>query len=203
MHRRSVRVQCADLQPAEIERKPGRPDDRGDAGIAQVQPQDRGGDARWLRFHDAASPRCLDCMSWGYPFCPAGHQASSLGWNRTRRVWRNISTPLCCANIAPAVACQPVEGSTDPDGCWHTEACHPIQHIASNHCFDLLTGQSPGEGSPSNDGFVSIHCSLNEASPVVTRMTLPAHATMPFDGCNMLIALRRPAAPEPLSPAVE
>ena len=100
---------------------------------------------------------------------------------------------LCCANIAPAVACQPVEASTDPDGCWHTEACHPIQHIASNLCFDLLTGQSPGEESPSNDGFVSIHCSLNEASPVVARTTLPAHATMPFDGCNLLIALRRPA----------
>ena len=104
-----------------------------------------------------------------------------------------LAEMLCCANIAPAVACQPAEASTDPDGCWHTEACHPIQHIASNLCFDLLTGQSPGEESPSNDGFVSIHCSLNEASPVVARTTLPAHATMPFDGCNMLIALRRPA----------
>ena len=116
-------------------------------------------------------------------------------------VWWSTVTPsndrdsLCCANIAPAVACQPVEGSTDPDGCWHTEACHPeFSTFASNLCFDLLTGQSPGERSPSNDGFVSIHCSLNEASPVVARMTLPAHATMPFDGCNMLIALRRPAS---------
>ncbi len=86
-----------------------------------------------------------------------------------------------------------VEASPDPDGCWHIEACHPVQHIASKLCFDLLTGQSPGEESPSNDGFVPIHCGLNEASPVVARTTLPAHATMLFDGCNMLIALRHPA----------
>ena len=108
---------------------------------------------------------------------------------------------LCCANIAPAVACQPVEASTDPDGCWHSEACHPIQHIASNLCFDLLTGQSPGEESPSNDGFVSIHCSLNEASPVVARTTLPAHATMLFDGCNMLIQYPGLHAPTRVSPS--
>jgi hypothetical protein len=88
-------------------------------------------------------------------------------------------------------ACPLVEASTDPDGGWHTKACHPVQHVASNLCFDLLTGQSPGEESPSNDGFVPIHCSLNEASPVVTRTTLPADATMLFDRCNMLIALRR------------
>ena len=43
-----------------------------------------------------------------------------------------------------------------------------------------------------NDGFVPIHRDLNEASPVVARTTLPADATMLFDRCNMLIALRRP-----------
>jgi hypothetical protein len=32
----------------------------------------------------------------------------------------------------------------------------------------------------------------DEASPVVARTTLPADATMLFDGCNMLIALSRP-----------
>ena len=82
----------------------------------------------------------------------------------------------------------------------------------SAHCIQSLlrpvvdSGTESGRGkSPSNDGFVSIHCSLNEASPVVARTTLPAHATMPFDGCNMLIALRRAPLilPEPLSPAVE
>ena len=99
---------------------------------------------------------------------------------------------LCCANIAPPAACQLVESSTDPDGGWHTKACHPVQCVASNLCFDLLTGQSPGEKSPSNDGFVPIHRSLNEASTVVARTTLPADATMLLDGCNMLIALRRP-----------
>jgi hypothetical protein len=100
--------------------------------------------------------------------------------------------PLCCANIAPVATCQLVEASTDPDGGWHTEACHPVQHVASNFCLDLLTGQGPGEKSPSNDGFVPINRSLNEASSVVARTTLPADATMLFDGCNMLIALRRP-----------
>ena len=99
---------------------------------------------------------------------------------------------LCCTNIAPAAACRLVEASIDPDGDWHTKACHPVQHVASNLCFYLLTGQSPGEESPSNDGFVAIHRSLNKASPVVARTMLPADATMPFDGCNMLIALRRP-----------
>ena len=48
---------------------------------------------------------------------------------------------LCCTNIVPVAACQLVEASTDPDGGWHTEACHPVQHVASNLCFDLLTGQ--------------------------------------------------------------
>ena len=99
---------------------------------------------------------------------------------------------LCCANIAPAATCPPVEASPNPDGGWHTNACHPVQHVASNLCFDLLTGQSPGEESPPNDGFVPIHRSLNEASSVVARTTLPADATMLFDGGNMLIALRRP-----------
>jgi hypothetical protein len=58
-------------------------------------------------------------------------------------------------------ACQLVEASTDPDGGWHTEACHPVQHVASNFCLDLLTGQSPGEKSPFNYGFVPINRSLN------------------------------------------
>jgi hypothetical protein len=67
-------------------------------------------------------------------------------------------------------AYQLVEASTDPDGGWHTEACHAVQHVAANFfCFDLLTGQSPGQESPSNDGFVPIHRSLNEASSVVAR----------------------------------
>ena len=92
-------------------------------------------------------------------------------------------------------ACQLVEASTDPRGGWHTNACHPVQHVASNLCFDLLTGQSPGEESPPNDGFVPIHRSLNEALSVVARTTLPADATMLFDGGNMLIALRRPTRP--------
>jgi hypothetical protein len=86
-----------------------------------------------------------------------------------------------------------VEASTDPDAGWHTEARHPVQHVASDFRFDLLTGQSPGVESLSNDGFVSIHRSLNETSSVVARTTLPADATMLFDGRNMLIALRRPA----------
>ena len=61
---------------------------------------------------------------------------------------------LCCANIVPVAACQLVEASIDPNCGWHTEACHAVQNVASNFCFDLLTGQSPGEESPSNDGFV-------------------------------------------------
>ena len=104
---------------------------------------------------------------------------------------------LCChgallRELLRRRACQLVEASTDPRGGWHTNACHPVQHVASNLCFDLLTGQSPGEESPPNDGFVPIHRSLNEASSVVARTTLPADATMLFDGGNMLIALRRP-----------
>ena len=91
-----------------------------------------------------------------------------------------------------APTCPPVEASPNPDGGWHAKACHPVQHVASNLCFDLLTGQSPGEESTANDGFVPIHRGLNEASPVVAKTTLPADATMLFDGCNMLIALRRP-----------
>jgi hypothetical protein len=79
---------------------------------------------------------------------------------------RHGSRSASCANIALAAACQLVEASTDPNGGWHTEACHPVQHVASNFCFDLLTGQSPGEESPSNDGFVPIHRSLNETSSV-------------------------------------
>jgi hypothetical protein len=53
-------------------------------------------------------------------------------------------------------AYQLAEASTDPDGGYHTEACHAVQHVAANFCFDLLTGQRPGEESPSNDGFVPI-----------------------------------------------
>ena len=50
---------------------------------------------------------------------------------------------LCCVKIAPLAACQLVESSTDPDGGWHTKAHHPIQRVASNLCFDPLTGQNP------------------------------------------------------------
>jgi hypothetical protein len=50
---------------------------------------------------------------------------------------------LCCANTAPPAACPLAESSTDPDGGWHTKACHPVQRVASNLCFDLLAGQSP------------------------------------------------------------
>jgi hypothetical protein len=110
---------------------------------------------------------------------------------------------LCCANIGPLAACRLVESSNDLDGGWHTKACHPVQRVASNLCFDLLTGQSPGEESPSNDGFVPIHRGLNEASPAVARTALPADATILLDGCNMLIALRRHSYSESLSPAVE
>jgi hypothetical protein len=99
---------------------------------------------------------------------------------------------LCCANIAPVAVCQVIEASTDPDGGWHTEACHPVQRVASNLCFNLLTGQILAKESPSNDRFVPIHCSLDKASGVVAGTTLPANATMLFDGRNMLIALRRP-----------
>jgi hypothetical protein len=42
-------------------------------------------------------------------------------------------------------ACQLIEASTDLDDGWHTEACHPVQRVASDLCFDLLTGQIPGE----------------------------------------------------------
>ena len=56
---------------------------------------------------------------------------------------RFATRALCCANIAPPAACQLVESSTDPDGGWHTKACHPVQRVASNLCFDPLTGQNP------------------------------------------------------------
>jgi hypothetical protein len=79
--------------------------------------------------------------------------------------------PPCHANIALAAACQPVEASTVPDGNWHTRACHPVQHFASNLCFGVLAGQCPGEESPSNNGFVPIHYSF-KASSVVARTTL-------------------------------
>ena len=99
-------------------------------------------------------------------------------------------TMAACTLSGP---CPLVEASTDPDGGWHPEACHPVQRVASNLCCDLLTEQSPGEESTSNDGFAPIHRSLDAASWVVARTTLPADATMLFDGCNMLIALRRTA----------
>ena len=70
-----------------------------------------------------------------------------MGWQRRSGYNRRSLVETAMYRIAPAVACQPVEASTDPDGCWHAEACHPIQHIASNLCLDLLTGQSPGEAS--------------------------------------------------------
>ena len=85
---------------------------------------------------------------------------------------------LCCANIAPLAACQLVESSTDPDGGWHTKAHHPIQRVASNLCFDPLSGQNPSVETPANGGFVPIHRGLNEASPVVARTTLPPDSTM-------------------------
>ena len=59
-----------------------------------------------------------------------------------------VAQPLCCANIAPPAACQLVESSTDPDGGWHTKACHPVQRVASKLCFDLLTGQNPSVCRP-------------------------------------------------------
>ena len=50
MHWHSMRVERTDPQSAKIERKSGRSDDGGDSGIAQVKPQDGGGDAGRLRF---------------------------------------------------------------------------------------------------------------------------------------------------------
>ena len=114
------------------------------------------------------------------------------GHRHRHQIQRQFRHTLCCANIAPVAACQQVEASSDPDCGWHTEACHPVQRVAPDLCFNSLAGQSPGEESPSNDGFVPIHRSLNEASSVVARTTLPADATMIFEGCNVLIALRRP-----------
>jgi hypothetical protein len=54
-----------------------------------------------------------------------------------------LTTSLCCTNIAPPAVCPLVDSSTDPDGGWHTKACHPVQRVASDLCFDLLAGQSP------------------------------------------------------------
>ena len=54
MHWHSMRVERTDPQSAKIERKSGRSDDGGDSGIAQVKPQDGGGDAGRLRLNDAS-----------------------------------------------------------------------------------------------------------------------------------------------------
>ena len=54
--------------------------------------------------------------------------------------WLCAVNPLCCADIAPPAVCQLAESLTDPDGGWHTKAYHPVQRVASNLCFDLLTG---------------------------------------------------------------
>jgi hypothetical protein len=59
--------------------------------------------------------------------------------------------PLCVALLheyCAVGAYQLVEASTDPDGGWHTEACHAVQHVASNFCFDLLTGICDCAASP-------------------------------------------------------
>ena len=69
-------------------------------------------------------------------------------WNSVwKQFWRlsrsGVFEALCCANIAPPAAYQLIESSTDPDGGWHTKACHPVQRVASNLCFDPLTGQNP------------------------------------------------------------
>ena len=65
--------------------------------------------------------------------------------------------------------------------------------VASNLCFDLLTGQSSGRGVRHPMmvlyRYTAVSTRLRRS---VARTTLPADATMLFDGGNMLIALRRP-----------
>ncbi|MCY1439526.1 hypothetical protein D9M71_557620 [compost metagenome] len=52
MLRLAVGLEGVDLQPAVVDRITGGPDDRGDAGLGQVQLQDRVTDAVWVRQHD-------------------------------------------------------------------------------------------------------------------------------------------------------
>ena len=71
--------------------------------------------------------------------------------------------------------------------------CLSRQHWLHLAAFGLRQRQNTpaSDARPASDGFVPIHRSLNEASSVVARTRLAADATMLFDGCNRLTALRR------------
>ena len=85
---------------------------------------------------------------------------------------------FCCMNkpmplrlAASCVLC-------DPDRDRHTEACHPVDHVACDLRFSPLTGQNPSVETPANDGLVAIHRGLNQAPTAVARTALPGDASM-------------------------
>src|SRR5919199_2906388 len=80
--------------------------------------------------------------------------------------------------------------SDDAGGDWHAEPCHPVEHVAPDLRLGPLIGQSPGVKAPADDGLVSIHSGLGQASAIVARAALPTHAPVPCDRREMSVALR-------------
>ncbi len=81
--------------------------------------------------------------------------------------------------------------SPPPNGDWHTQTCHSIEHIAADLCFVALIEQTPSAKSPANDGLVTVDCCLDQAPSIVTRPMLPSYSTMLFNHRNMPVALTR------------
>ncbi len=102
-----------------------------------------------------------------------------------------LSTPPWCMNRSLIVSPVLPRVSADPDGGRHAERGHPVEHVAANLCLGLLIGQSPAVKPPADNGLVAIHCGFDQAPAIVARTTLPIHASMFLNLCNMSIALRR------------
>src|ERR1700688_3213775 len=88
-----------------------------------------------------------------------------------------------------------VRGLFDTDGDRHAKAGHSIEDLASDSCFRLLIGQSPGMKAPPNDGLVAKHRRFNEAPSAIARVPSPAGPSMRFDRSEMRIARSYPIRP--------
>jgi hypothetical protein len=107
-----------------------------------------------------------------------------------------VNYPRWCANGLRSEPSSWFLQSPPPNGDWHTQTCHSIEHIASDLGFGALIEQTPSAKSSANDGLVAVDCCLNQAPCIVTRSTLPAYSTMLRNHRNMPVALsrRRPFA---------
>ena len=105
--------------------------------------------------------------------------------------WVSASVPPWCMNGSLVAYPHSPRMSADSDGGRHSERRHPVEHVAANFYLGPLIGQSSGAKSAADNRLVAIHCGFDQAPAIVARVTLPTHASMFFNRCNMSIALLR------------